>query len=121
MLAIIKKGGDDVTIDETTWANASYADVHGRLKGKKCEKGGQHMMVMDLRRRYLYVWMPRDTFFQREPPFTQEGPAEVKRLVDLMHPLMIGSPKNVNDKCWQIFNKQIHFAMDNHFSGGDVE
>ena len=29
MLAIIKKGGDDVTIDEMTWANASYADMHG--------------------------------------------------------------------------------------------
>ena len=60
-------------------------------------------------------------FFQREPPFTQEGPAEVKRLVDLMHPLVIGSPKDVNDKRRQIFNEQIHFAMDNHFSGGDVK
>ena len=38
-----------------------------------------------------------------------------------MHPLVIGSPKDVNDKRRQIFNKQIHFAMDNHFSGGDVE
>ena len=51
--------------------------MHGQLKEKKCEKGGQHVMVMDLRRRYLYAWMPRHKFFQREPPFTQEGPAEV--------------------------------------------
>ena len=40
MLAIIKKGGDDVTIDETTWANASYADMHGRLKGKNVKRVG---------------------------------------------------------------------------------
>ena len=27
----VKRGGTDVTIDETTWPNSSYADVHSRL------------------------------------------------------------------------------------------
>ena len=29
MNQIIEKGGLDVTMDETTWPNSSYADVHG--------------------------------------------------------------------------------------------
>ncbi len=37
---IILSGGIDVTGDETTWANASYVDVHSRLMGKKYDKGG---------------------------------------------------------------------------------
>jgi len=31
MNQIIEKGGLDLTMDETTWPNSSYADVHGRL------------------------------------------------------------------------------------------
>ena len=27
------------------------------IEGEQFEKGGQHVMVMDSRRRYLYAWM----------------------------------------------------------------
>ncbi len=48
MNQIIEKGGLDVTMDETTsWPNSSYADVHGRLSGKKTDKGGQHVLLLD--------------------------------------------------------------------------
>ena len=52
---IIQRGGLDLTLDETTWPNGSYADVHGWLNGKKCNKGGQHVLLLDARRRYLYA------------------------------------------------------------------
>ena len=60
-----EKGGLDVTLDETTWPNASYADMHGRLDGKKCEKGGQIILTLDSRRRYLYGWTGRHKYFKR--------------------------------------------------------
>jgi hypothetical protein len=44
---IIEKGGLDLTLDETTWPNASYADMHSRLVGKKCDKGGQHVLLLN--------------------------------------------------------------------------
>jgi len=51
---IIEKGGLDLTMDETTWPNSSYADVHGRLSGKRTDKkGGRHVLLLDSRRRYM--------------------------------------------------------------------
>lgn len=50
MNQLIKKGGLDHTLDKTTWANESYADMHGPLLGKKCNKGGQHLLLLDSNR-----------------------------------------------------------------------
>ncbi len=36
----IDKGALDLTMDKTTWPNLSYADIQGRLQGKKTDKGG---------------------------------------------------------------------------------
>ena len=47
MNRIIQRGGLDLTLDETTWPNGSYADMHGRLNGKKCNKGGQHVLLLE--------------------------------------------------------------------------
>ncbi len=47
---LIDKGGLDLTMDETTWPNSSYADIHGRLQGKKTDKGGQHVLLLDSKR-----------------------------------------------------------------------
>ncbi len=47
------------------------------------------------------------------------GPAEVKRLVDMIAPLVVGATKNPTDKRKHIFSECMHIAMDNHF-GGDV-
>ena len=96
--SVIKKGGKDVTMDETTWPNASYADVHGRTRGKKCGKGGQHVIVTDARRRYIYQYTARHSFHKKEEPYTQQGPAEVKRIMDDLAPLVQGNPKPATDK-----------------------
>jgi hypothetical protein len=46
MNQLIDKGGLDLTMDETTWPNSSYADIQGRLQGKKTDKGGQHVVLL---------------------------------------------------------------------------
>jgi hypothetical protein len=98
MNQIIEKGGLDLTMDETTWPNSSYADVHGRLSGKKTDKGGQHVLLLDSRRRYLYAWTPHHKFFSVTPPFTASGPAEVVRMIDIITPLVKGASKEPTDK-----------------------
>ena len=47
---LIKKGGKGVVIDKTTWLNKSPADMQGRTRGKKCLKGGQHVLAVNARR-----------------------------------------------------------------------
>ena len=48
------------------------------------------------------------------------GPGEVKRLVDMIAPLVVGATKDPTDKRKQIFSEWVHIAMDTHFSGDDV-
>ena len=89
--------------------------MQGQTKGKKTAKGGQHVLVVNARRRYIYAYTPRHSFLEKEPPFTQQGPAEVKRLVDDLSKLVIGSPKSDNDKRRQIWDEIPHTLVDNHF------
>jgi hypothetical protein len=120
MNQLIVKAGLDHTMDETTWPNGSYADMHGRLLGKKCNKGGQHVLLLDSRWRYMYAWTPRHNFYPVVPPFTASGPAEVKRMVELIAPLIKGADKDPSDKRRQIFDEPVHIAMDNFFSGDEI-
>ena len=80
----IETAGKDVTNNKTTWVNVTYAEVQYWLVGKKVSKGGQHTMCCDARSRYIYLYMPRHNNFQREAPFTQEGPSDIKRIIDDM-------------------------------------
>jgi hypothetical protein len=50
MNQLIDKGGLVLTLDETTWPNSSYADIQGCLQGKKTDKGGQHVLLLDSKR-----------------------------------------------------------------------
>ena len=59
MNLIILKAGKDVTMDETTWQNSSYANVHNKFFNNKTDKGGQHVMLLDARRRYMYAYTAR--------------------------------------------------------------
>jgi hypothetical protein len=51
---------------------------------------------------------------------TATGPAEVKRLVDNIIPLVVGTTKDPTDKRKQIFSECVHITMDNLFSGDEV-
>ena len=107
-------------MDETTWPNSSYADVQGRLQGEKTDKGGKYVLLLDSKRQDRYAWTSHHKFVQVVQPFTASGPAEVKRLVDMIAPLVVGTTKDPTDKRKQIFSDCMHIAMDNHFSGDDV-
>jgi hypothetical protein len=50
MNQLIDKGGLDLTMDEITWPNSSYADIQHHLQGKKTDKGGQHVLLPDSKR-----------------------------------------------------------------------
>jgi hypothetical protein len=50
MIMIIKRGGKDATMDETTWPNFSWADkryAQPSQPGEKRDKGGQHVLLLD--------------------------------------------------------------------------
>jgi hypothetical protein len=72
------------------------------------------------KRRYIYAWTPHQKFFEVVQPFMATGPAEVKRLVDMITPLVVGATKDPTDKRKPILSESVHIAMDNHFSGDDV-
>jgi hypothetical protein len=91
MNQLIDRGGLDLMQDKTTWPNSSYADIQGHLQGKKYDMGGQHVLLLDLQWQYIYAWTPCHKFFEVLPPFTATGPAEVKCLVDIITPLVIGT------------------------------
>ena len=109
-----------MTLDETTWPNSSYANVQGRVRGGKTGKGGEHVIVTDARRQYIYQYTARHSFHKKEEPYTQQGPAEVKRILDDLAPLVQGNPKPATDKRRQIFTELPHITMDNHFSGDHI-
>jgi hypothetical protein len=120
MNQIVEKGGLDLTMDKTTWPNSSYADVQGRLSGKKTDKGGQHVMLLDSTRRYMYAWSPRHKFSPITAPFTATGPAEVVHMIDIITPLVKGASKEPTDKRKQLFDEPVHITMDNFCSGDEV-
>jgi hypothetical protein len=104
-----------LTINETTWAIVGYSDIQGRMRGKKVSKGGQHTLAVDALSRYIYAYTPWHSRFTHTAPFTQEGPAEVKRLLDQLIPLVRGRDKDEGDLWRQIFHQPMVFEMDNHF------
>ncbi len=77
-------------------------------------------MLLDSKRRYIYAWTPCHKFFEVVRPFMATGPAEVKRLVDMITPLVVGATKDPTDNRKQLFSKCIHITMDNLFSGDEV-
>ena len=120
MNRMIQFGGLDCTGDETSWPNSSYADVHRTLKGKKTDRGGQHVLLLDARRRYIYAWTPHHRCFAKNETFSATGQAEVVRLIDKMEPLLVGGHQDDGDTRRQIFNERVHITMDNYFSGDNV-
>ncbi len=120
MNQLIDKGGVDLTLDETTWPNSSYANIQGHLQGKKTNKGGQHVLLLDSKRQYIYAWTPHQKFFEVVRPFMVTGPAEVKHLVDIITPLLVGAAKDPTDNRKQLFSKCVHITIDNLFSGDEV-
>ncbi len=78
------------------------------------------MLLLDSKRQYIYAWTPRHKFFEVVRPFTATGPAEVKRLVDMITPLVVGATKDPKNKRKQLFSECVHITMDNLFNGDEM-
>ncbi len=74
-------------------------------------------MLLDARRRYVYACMARHKFYKEEKGWTSTGPVEVKRMVELLSPLIKGNPKDSKYRRRQIFKNPPHITLDNFFSG----
>jgi hypothetical protein len=51
-------------------------------------------LLLDSKRQFIYAWTPCHKFFEVVQPFTATNPAEVKRLVDKITPLVVGATKD---------------------------
>jgi hypothetical protein len=112
MNLLMAKGGPDLTIDETTWSNMGFGRLAlWRVRGTpSITKGGQNVLLFYFKRRYLLKWMPHlsgQTKKDRVPGFEQEGPFEVKPIVDHLKLLVVGNPQHPTDKHRQIFSKHL--------------
>ncbi len=79
-------------------------------------------MLLDSQCLYVYAWTQLHKFFGIQPPFTATGPVGVKRMVELITPLVKGASKDPTNKQKQIFTELLHMAMDmdNLFSRNEV-
>ncbi len=68
-------------------------------------------MLLDSKRQYIYAWTPHHKLFEVVQPFTATGPAEVKRLVDMITPLVVGAAKDPTDKRKQLFSECVHLLQ----------
>ncbi len=50
MNQLIDRGSLDLILDETIWPKSSQADIQGNQQGKKTDKGGQHVLLLDSKR-----------------------------------------------------------------------
>ena len=92
-----------------------------RIRGKPgVTKGGQNTILLDSKRRYIHAWHPRHSLNKREKPFTQEGPAEIKAIMDMIDPLIEGHFQEETDNRGKLFREPPHITFDNHFSGNPV-
>jgi hypothetical protein len=122
MNAILNEGGDDICIDETSWSHMGFgSEALERVYGKPgINKGGQTVIAVSAKRRYLLAYHHRHRLQPRLPPFTQQGPSEIASLIESLFPLVEGNPKRKEDERRIIFKNKPCLLFDNHFSGDDV-
>ncbi len=97
MNAMVEHISLDLTLGKTAWCGMSFGGIAlHRVMGKPCvSKGGQNVVLLDLW--YCYNSC-LDAIQTWEKPFTQQGPAEVKSIDDLLDPLIEGWEKSPDEK-----------------------
>jgi hypothetical protein len=78
------------------------------------------VLLLDSKRQYIHAWTPRHKLCEVVRPFTAAGPAEMKRLVDMITPFVVDATKDPTDNRKQLFSKCVHITIDNLFSGDEV-
>lgn len=122
MNSFMGQGGLDLTVDETTWSSMLFGELAlTRIRGKSgVTKDCQNTILLDLKRRYIHAWHHRHSLNKKVRPCTQEGPAEIKAILDMIDLLVLGHVQAETDKRGKMFREPPHITFGNHFSGNHV-
>ena len=121
--AITEEAELDLCGDETTWGHGGFGESGSGLIGRIINKpgitkGGQIVMVSDVNRIRPRAYMHRHKLHIKPPGWTQQGPLEVRRLLEKLNGLVHGEASA--DSRRQIFKKKPHSTWDNFFSGDRI-
>jgi hypothetical protein len=121
--AITAEAELDLSGDETTWGHGGFGEAGSGLIGRILNKpgitkGGQIVMISDVHRIRPRAYMHRHKLHTKPPGWTQQGPFEVKSLLETLNGLVEGEPGDGGRQ--QIFKKKPHSTWDNFFSGDQV-
>ncbi len=125
---ITKKADDDACVDETTWSFSGMGgEASGQIKNKPgVTKGGQTVMIHDVRRRYPRAYFHRHALVKKIDGFTQQGPNELYELLQQVSKLTRDTPtistnNDATPPATKIYERgRFHVTADNHFSGDAI-
>jgi hypothetical protein len=121
--AITEEAELDLCGDETTWGHGGFGEAGSGLIGRIINKpgvtkGGQIVMISDVHRIRPRAFLHRHKLHVKPPGWTQQGPFEVKTLLETLNGLVDGEPGDGGRR--QIFKKKPHSTWDNFFSGDQI-
>ncbi len=95
--AITEEAELDLSGDETTWGHGGFGEpgsgIIGRILNKPgVTKGGQIVMISDVHRVRPRAYMHRHKLHAKPQGWTQQGPFEVKSLLETLNGLVEGEP-----------------------------
>ena len=118
MNCFILEGASDLTIDEHTWASMSYGGLalNHIMNKSGVTKGDQMVLLISTKRRYIHALYPCHSLNPKPPPFTQQGPAEVYHLLQMLNKMVVGVDSDDDTDSERTFHSPPHLTFDNHFS-----
>jgi hypothetical protein len=113
----------DLCGDETTYGHMGFGEpgsgLVARIMGKPgISKGGQIVLVSDASRNRPRIYMHRHKCHEKYDGWTKQGPAEVRRLMEIITPRIQGQTEVEGIR--QIFKEFPHSTWDNFFSGDQI-
>ena len=122
MNCFILEGASNLTIDKHTWASMSYGGLalNCIMNKPNVTKGDQMVLLISAKRRYIHAWYPRHSLNPKPHPFTQQGPAEVYHLLQMLNKMVVGVDSDDDTDSENFFRSPPHLTFDNHFSGNHV-
>ena len=97
----------DLAIDETTIPFGGHGDFVYNLMGKKCSRGVQLALLLDVGTMRVRGFFARHRAAPKCEGFTENGPSEVRKLVERFVEGNVGVGK--------LWERQPHLTVDNHF------
>jgi hypothetical protein len=121
--ALTERAELDLCGDETTYGHMGFGEpgsgLVARIMGKPgISKGGQIVLVSDASRNRPRIYMHRHKCHDKYDGWTKQGPAEVRRLMEIITPRIKGEAEIAGLR--QIFMERPHSTWDNFFSGDQI-